>query len=378
MAEVQKMTLVSQSLVHAGHSVNIISNWTMFKETDYPGFQKQGNIKGIDYVYTCDSAFQAKGAFGRKWQRFRGVIKEFFYLAKLKREKKIDFAILSTHSIRTLTYYVLVSKLFGFKTILNYVEFYSGIKKRNADTIVQINDYLYDKFGPKMVDANFPISEFLIEHLNKISPAKKYLKIPVLTDYHKYDGIVHKNEAPYFLYCGAALYKDVVKFVIDAYSSLSDPRFRLHLVVSGSQENMDILKAHMAQSKYPERIKLFSRLPEKDLFEQYKNAAALLIPLRPEFQDIARFPHKIGEYLASGNPVISSNYGEVKFYFTDHENMLIAENYDVKEFAEEMQFVMDNPEKARKIGEAGYQFGKRHFDYVLYGNMIGAFLEGLA
>lgn len=377
MAEVQKMTLVSQSLVHAGHSVNIISNWTMFKESDFPGFHKQGNIKGIDYIYTCDSAFQAGGTIGRKWQRFKGVISEFFYLWKLKRKRQLDFAILSTHSMRTLTYYVLVSKLFGFKTILNYVEFYSGIKKRNSDTIVQINDYLYDKYGPKLVKANFPISEFLINHLKKICPQKKYLKIPVLTDFQKYDGIEHKGNGAYFLYCGAALYKEVVKFVIDAYSTLDDPRLPLHLVVSGSRENMDILKNHMANSRYRDRIKLFSRLPEKELFAQYKNAAALLIPLRPELQDIARFPHKIGEYLASGNPIISSNFGEVKHYFTDHENMLITDHYDVKEYAAEMQFVIDNPGKAREIGEAGYKFGKQHFDYLLYGNMIGAFLEGL-
>ena len=72
------------------------------------------------------------------------------------------------------------------------------------------------------------------------------------------------------------------------------------------------------------------------------------------------FPHKIGEYLASGNPVISTNYGEVKYYFTDMKNMLIAESYNIDEYATKMQFVIDNPALVKKIGIEGkiqpYQF----------------------
>ena len=73
---------------------------------------------------------------------------------------------------------------------------------------------------------------------------------------------------------------------------------------------------------------MFSNLTNRALNDLYKNAIALLIPLRPTLQDEARFPHKIGEYLASGNPVISTNYGEVKHYFQDGHDMLIASRYD--------------------------------------------------
>ena len=46
------------------------------------------------------------------------------------KDKKLDYAILSTHSFYDISYYVLLSKLFGFKTILNHVEFYSGVKMK--------------------------------------------------------------------------------------------------------------------------------------------------------------------------------------------------------------------------------------------------------
>ena len=102
---------------------------------------------------------------------------------------------------------------------------------------------------------------------------------------------------------------------------------------------------------------------------------ALLIPLRPTFQDIARFPHKIGEYLASGNPVISTNYGEVKYYFRDMDNMLIAENYDVQEFAEKMQYVINNINEVKRIGLNGKELALKQFNYQAQGEVIDKFLN---
>jgi len=377
MAEVQKMTLISKSLVHAGHQVNIISNWTMFKEKDHPGFKTEGLVDGIHYKYTTKSPYRVEGKFAGKLQRLQGLIREFFYLWKLRKRGELDFAILSTHSIKILSYYVLVSKLFRFKTILNYVEFYSGIKKKSSKWSLTINDFLFDKYAPRLVDGNFPISEFLINHLHEVAPSGKYLKIPILTDYGKYNGIENHQKHTYFLFCGAAIYIKVVEFIINAYSALDDPKIPLHLVINGNEEKISRIKSFISRSKYPERIMLFSKLSEKELFNQYKSAAALLIPLKPDIQDSARFPHKIGEYLASGNPVISTNFGEVKFYFSHHQNMLIADHFDIQEYAGQMQFVLDHPEKARQIGKAGYDFGKAHFDYLLYGELISSFLNQL-
>ena len=123
------------------------------------------------------------------------------------------------------------------------------------------------------------------------------------------------------------------------------------------------------------KIKTFTKLSQKDLFTYYKNAKALLIPLRPTFQDIARFPHKTGEYLASENPVISTNYGEVKNYFTDMENMLLAESYDVNLFAEKMQFVIDHPVESKKIGLAGMGMAAKLFDYRYKAEELDNFLN---
>ena len=98
---------------------------------------------------------------------------------------------------------------------------------------------------------------------------------------------------------------------------------------------------------------MISNVSDKELSVLYKNATGLLIPLRPNIQDEARFPHKFGEYLISGNPVITTNYGEVKYYFKDMVNALIAEIYDEKAFAEKMYYVITNPSECSIIGQNG-------------------------
>jgi len=243
-----------------------------------------------------------------------------------------------------------------------------------------INDKLFDRFAPKLSDGILPISEFLKDHLKKVAPNKPYFKIPGLTDYSRYVDIDIIEGEKYFLFCGAANYKETIFFIIDAYEALKGHQASnvyLNLVINGNQADVAEVKSYIARSNRKDMIRFYTKLTDKQLSTHYKNAIALLIPLRPTFQDIARFPHKIGEYLASGNPVISTDYGEVKYYFTDMGNMLIAGEYDINKFAAKMQSVVDHPELAKQIGTEGQQKGLSLFDYQVKAPEIDHFIDKL-
>ena len=377
LAEIQKMTLISRSLVRTGSDVTIICKRGMHKASSYPDMKASGNHEGIDYVYTPGSPFYSENFFVRNFLKVKGVINEILLLRKLKKTNKIDYAILSTHSFYAILYYYILSKFCGFKTVLNYVEYYSGVKKKWFEVDKWINDKLYDRYAPQLVDAVFPISEFLINDLKKVAPRKKYLKVPVLTDFERYNGTETLNGQKYFLFCGAANYIEIVKFIIDSYELLGSTAAFLYLVINGSEKHIQDIREYISNTVHKERIKLLSKLTDKQLNNYYKNAMALLIPLRPTLQDTARFPHKIGEYLASGSPVVSTNYGEVRYYFKDMENMLIADSYDIKLFAAKMQFVLDNAAEVQRIGMNGRSMALNNFEYKLYGERIVNFLDGL-
>jgi glycosyltransferase involved in cell wall biosynthesis len=375
LAEIQKIIFISKSLIETGNSVTVINTKGTHDQADHPELKVSGNFEGIEFVYSSKNPFRNNSFFKRNVLKIYGIINEFLLLKTQKKNNKLDYAILSTHNFYSILYYVSLSKLFGFKTILNYAEYYPGIKKKWFQVGRWINDKLYDKYAPLLVDALFPISEFLINHLRETPPDKKYLKIPVLTDFERYNGIENSQAAKYFLFCGAANYKEIIQFTIDSFGRLNNALVLLYLIVNGNENNISEIKKYINNNPQKDKIILFSKLTEKQLNNYYKNASALLIPLRPTFQDSARFPHKIGEYLASGNPVISTNYGEVKYYFKDMENMLIADRYEINLFAEKMQFVIDNPLEVQKIGMNGKKMALPIFDYRIHASAINNFLN---
>jgi glycosyltransferase involved in cell wall biosynthesis len=373
-AEVKKMTLISKSLVMKGNPVTIIANRGMYNERDNIPFGAKGTYEGIDFVYTSGSPFRPGNFFKRNMLKIRGVVQEFLLLRRLRRSRKLDYAILSSNNFFSIYYYYILSKLLRFKTILNYVEYYSAIKRDRDQIGLRINNKLIDRYAPRLVDLVFPISEFLISHLKNAAPGKKYLKIPILADFDETSCDGNSEDQQYFLFCGALSYIEVVKFIVDSFCSLNNDAAFLYLIVNGKKEQRDKLEDYLQLHSKKDKIKIFSNVEQDKLDAYYKNATGLLIPLRPTIQDEARFPHKVGEYLASGNPVVSTNYGEVKHYFTDGENMLIADSYDTRSFADKMQFVLDNIQEAKKIGERGREMALKNFDYRLYGEKIMGFL----
>ena len=123
-----------------------------------------------------------------------------------------------------------------------------------------------------------------------------------------------------------------------------------------------------------ENIMIISNLLYADLIAHYKSAKALLIPLRNTIQDTARFPHKISEYTASQAVIISTNYGEIQYYFNDGLNAIISDKYSIKMFSAKIDWVLDNENSLKSIKERSYSLGNKYFNYISYYDDVEAFL----
>lgn len=379
LAEVQKIILISKCLLLENNKVTVICRNGFHNSLKSPGLTATGSFENIEYIYASGSCYRDKSFFKRRINEMKGKFNEFLLLRKMRKRGEPYYTILSTRQFGSVLYYVLLSRLFKFKTVLNYVEYYSAFKKGKFQFRQKLNDKLFDRYAPRIVNGILPISEFLIEHIARVAPRKKYFKLPGLTDFDKYANIEATNSAPYFLFCGAASYKEIIFFVIDSYFSLQNKAaYGLYLVVSGRESEIQEVKDYVSRQNNPAAVKFFSGVPENTLYSLYKNAKALLIPLRPTFQDAARFPHKTGEYLASGNPVISTNYGEMKYYFTDQKDMLLADSYEEKLFAEKMQFIIDHPQESDLIGQQGRNKASELFECKRRAPFLNSFLESLS
>lgn len=378
LAAIQKMILISKALISEGAKVTVINRKGIFDSTKPIDLPLEGEFEGIHYKYTSGTIYKPGSFIARNLQKLKGIIGEFNYIRTLRKNKELDAGIISCYHFGQVLLYRLYSMIFGFPVVYNYVEMASAIEHRRG-TMKKINDFLFERLLVGSMAGALPISQVLIENYKKIAPGKSYLKIPILSDFEKFD--IPKKEAgqPHFLYCGALDYKEVIDFVLKAYDLLPDDiDTHLYLVLGGgSKATYEKLLADISKMKKGSMVKVIHNVPHAQIPGYYARALALLIPMRPTLQDAARFPHKIAEYVASGNPMISVNYGEVAHYFKDGENALIATEYDPAQYAEKMKFVLDHPAEAVRIGQNGKALGLKEFNYQNYGKSLHTFLKNL-
>ena len=95
-------------------------------------------------------------------------------------------------------------------------------------------------------------------------------------------------------------------------------------------------------------------------------------------QDYYGFSTKVGEYLASGTPLITTRWGEVINWLVDGESAYIVEPENVSILADTIIRVFNNPEESRRIGQKGQEVCKKCFDYRDWSKILADFFHHLS
>jgi glycosyltransferase involved in cell wall biosynthesis len=365
LAAIEKQKLIARGLVDAGADVTVICNrWGNF---DSEKLSKSGEFLGVRYYYTTHYTSRPTSFLKRRLAISVGRLIEIFTLFTNKQ----DIILVSSENFYHIFLYYLIAKIKRKKIFLTYVEDVSFMFSSSGLNKIKIK--LFDRYIWKILDGAFPISEYLMDKVNKANPSLPKLKLPTIVDF----GIfmpVEEKKTKYFLFCGAANYYEVIAFIIEAFEKVPESDYKLFLVSNGSEADVLRLKNRISASSKRTKIELFGFLNYRDLINLYLNASGLLIPLRNNVRDLARFPHKIGEYCASRVPILSTDYGEIHFYFKHLESALLAKEYNSNEFAGLMEFVVNNPEVSFYIGTKSRLIGEKYFEYKSKGKEILEFM----
>ncbi|MEM6763562.1 MAG: glycosyltransferase family 4 protein [Bacteroidota bacterium] len=373
---IQRLILLYKGLISAGASVTVI-NRKAFHD-DNVSVKREGIFEGVSYVYTSLYVNKPKNFWVRRISDLVGSVREFKLLYQLKRKGKLDAgSVYITGLIWELWYYRIISRVIGFPIVLSYVEYRSAIQERKGKGWQSWGDTVFDRAASKYTDGILPISEYLMQVARQQSPKTPSLKVPVIQDFTRFNVPSTLNgHRKHFLYVGAATYTELILFVLKAFS-LVKADMELHMVLGGHPRHLEKVYTFLEEHPKKELIKIFNNVSDEEIPRKMANASALLIPLRPTIQDEARFPHKVGEYVASGRPLITCNYGEIQHYFKDGDTALVAAAYDERLFADKMQYVSIHPKEAKAIGKRGKELGQRLFDYKAHGKALRNFIETL-
>ncbi|MEM6965970.1 MAG: glycosyltransferase, partial [Bacteroidota bacterium] len=302
---IHRQMLMAKGLVKERCKVTVISAKGTLKK-GHP-LSPKGEFEGIEYEFTSGAVYKSTSFFERNWLKLKGKVNELRKIAQLRRAGKVDGCVVSTMDFDNLVLYWIWLKIWRLPMILNLCELNSSMASRTGWRL-KINDYLFDRFAPVLCDGVCPISEYLIHRVERYAPGKPLIKMPILCDFQKFDLHIKRSKEVKFLYCGAASYRQLIQFIMQSFEKLKIEKRPVYLdfILGGSDDEINAVKSLIATSDKSNQIRLYTNIPHQEIPKYYAEASALLIPLRPTLQDEARFPHKLGEYLASGSPVITT------------------------------------------------------------------------
>lgn len=366
-AAFNRIHLLCKSLEYARINTCVLSRKGLLASNQHKPYK--GKNDGVKFIYINGKANRSDNRFTWMINRICGFINEWRFILHRAKQRKLDALFIYTLYSLNVLFYTLLSYIYKFPVILNMVEYRSGFKRKGG-FLSSINDWLFDKLIYRFVNGYIPISEFLIGKVIRMN--KPYLKIPAICDFESFQYInkIKNTGEKYFLYCGFAAYMEIIHFIIHSFERIQDNEYYLYIVTFGGADRINTVKEIIGSSPKRDFIRIFIDIESSYLINLYTYSKANLIPLRPTIKDIARFPHKIGEYSASRNPIITTKIGEITHYFTDRVNALIANNFNIKEFSQKMQYIINNPQKAKLIGLKGYETGEVHFNYQTYSETL--------
>lgn len=384
-AAATRIRLIALGLVEQGIKVKVLHlNSLSNYYSCFKNINSRDSYKGIDFEYTAGTPIvKRKFVFYEKYLRFKGVFIGFLRLIQLHSKKRLDCVYLYGRSCVIFTFVIILCRIIRVPVILEITEWlpatpmYSRIEKE-----------LYLRFILKKVNGVIVISENIFEEVVKLHATEKHkipiLKVPILVDIDEWQvpenqDATNLNKDRYILWCGDLRgYINNVKFLMDVMVELLHKNIKVKLRLIGIATPMTINQLRDYQLSIGlrvDQIEILGYMNMDELKKQFREAAALLLPLLENIQkDLFRFPHKLGEYLASGRPVVSSNIGEVSKFLKHGVNAILCKVNDIKDFANGVEILLNSPRYAERIGKAGRELSETIFDYRLHSPRIMGFI----
>jgi glycosyltransferase involved in cell wall biosynthesis len=245
------------------------------------------------------------------------------------------------------------------------------------------NAWLYRKRIFKAATGALVISKAIEERVRErcaeACPHLLVRRVGVMVDAHRFataSAVTHSSNTPVpnFVWCGTWL--NDVFFLIRAFALVKLQGYECKLTIIGvcGEESGPALLDYAQQHGLSARdLVLAGCVDERTLAGCYKAATGLLMPLWNDDKSITRLPNKMGEYLASGRPVVTCNVGDLTDFLLDDINARLAEPGSERGFADSMINLLQDPNRATEMGAAGQQICFAQLDYRAHASGLATF-----
>jgi glycosyltransferase involved in cell wall biosynthesis len=268
--------------------------------------------------------------------------------------------------------FVLVAKTLGYRIIFDIVEDFVHLEKDQPHFLSKLKNksrIVLDRLIFTLADGLIVISKYLKNKYDRKSskPIPIYL-IPISAECgNEAESKGNSVGTIKFVYAGSFGEKDDVTTLIRAFENVQRRNAKGKLFLSGKGGYLESVKNKIQGNKSMEYV---GYLPDKDFYQFLKRADVLCMIRTNSTYANAGFPFKLGEYLATGKPVIASRVGDVGVYLRDGQDAFLVEPCNVDALERAMEYCIDNYDAAAEVGRSGMEKCKTFFNPEVNGKLL--------
>ncbi len=342
---------------------------------------KSGTIEGINYYSAFEQTHRSRWFVKRRWFQLVKYYNSYKIIKAINQMDHVKVIHCYTSLFKTQLFAFILSRLFGAKLVMERGE--HPMRNFTGSTLNKIQGKIRLTIEPLLSDGIFCISQFLIDfYLDRGVNKKKLFLSPSTVDNERFQN-AYSVPFPfeYILYCGnLSAQKDGIPILIESFSRLAEKYPFVKLVLVGSSDTKqeeDSFKDIVNELNIDERVVFVGQVPRIEV-PAYMCHAKILALARPDsIVAEAGFPSKLTEYLATGNPVLVTEVGDIPIYLHDKENAFIALPDNVDSFTGKLDFILSNYEFAKQVGLKGKELSGSVFNYAYQSNRIINYISSL-
>jgi glycosyltransferase involved in cell wall biosynthesis len=223
-----------------------------------------------------------------------------------------------------------INKKFITLFFLIFVDGVLTISSKNRNDLI-LNGYSKEKiFFTYNAFFNFELDEKIKDSCRKI-------------DFNKliYVASIEKRKSQLLLI-------SVLEIISKKYPSIS-----LELIgsIDNDHQYYHSIKEKIKEYSLEKKITIRGVLPFEEVIISYETCGLVLFPSTSEMM-----PRAVIEAMWLGKPVVASGVDGILDLITDRKTGLLCKPGDVKGFSDALQFLIENPNEAERIGKAGQEF----------------------
>lgn len=323
---------------------------------------EEGDIDGMFYKYVgYENPLNVFSIFKFYKQGFRFIKKN-----KKKGFKNVIYNY-GYPDIKNLMF-IYYAKSQGYKIIFDIVEDNRYAKKFSGFLgwlRMKSSIYLINKIN-KLSDAVIVISSHLEERLNKICMGYvEVYNIPITVDFKHFPDLNYKtdyNDIKIFYGGSFFLGKDGMEYLLEAFNQLSARYKNIKLILSGkSVVESEMRKIFNIIGGNPQ-VDYKGYLSVEEYYGTLNKCDIFCMPRNNSLLANAGFPFKLGEFLAAGRGIISTNVGDVPKFLNNMENAILIEPESTQQIADSIEYLINNKGEIERMGKAGIKVAKENFD----------------